>query len=296
MALAAATARVWRGARPPAFVGAVVVDHGLQADSGTIATQAADRCRDLRLEPVEVVRAEVIGGGGLEAAARRARYRTLNETADRLGAAAVLLGHTQDDQAETVLVGLTRGSGPRVLAGMPRRHGIFRRPLLDLPRVVVRAAFPDLPVWQDPHNEDPQFRRAVVRHQLLPMLTRTLGPGVVAALARSAALTRAETEALDHWARGLAGAAVGTEAGQVTVDAAALAGEPSAVVARVVLDAAVSAGCPRHRLSATHVTALTDLVKNWHGQGEVNLPGGVVASRCSGTVFLRRVDLDRCVD
>lgn len=296
LALAAAAARVGRGASPPAFVGAVVVDHSLQEDSEAVAHDAAATCRGLGLAPVEVVRAEVSGGGGVEAAARRARYRALATVAAQHEAVAVLLGHTQEDQAETVLVGLTRGSGPRVLAGMPRRNGIFRRPLLNLPRATVRSAFPELQVWHDPHNEDPQFRRSVVRHRLLPTLIETLGPGVVAALARSAALTRAETEALDVWSERLIADAVRVHEDQVAIDAAALAVEPQAVVARVVLAAAAAAGSPQHRLTATHVSALTDLVGDWRGQGELHLPGGVIAHRCSGTVVLRRVDLDRCVD
>lgn len=296
MALAAAAARLGRGARPPAFIAAVVVDHQLQPESGAIAEDAAQRCRELGLTSAEVVRADVAGGGGQEAAARRARYRALSAAADRLEAAAVLLGHTQDDQAETVLLGLTRGSGPRVLAGMPRRNGIFRRPLLHLPRDTVRAAFPAVPVWHDPHNEDRRFRRTLVRHELLPTLVESLGPGVVAALARSAELTRAETEALDIWAERLVETSVDMHADEVTVEVDMLVGQPQAVVARVAIAAAESAGCRRHRLAAKHVTALSDLVLNWRGQGEVQLPGGVVAQRSSGTVVLRRVDLDRCVD
>ena len=296
VALAAAAARVGRGARPPAFVGAVVVDHQLQADSAAVAHTAAQRCRELGLAPVEVVNVEVEGAGGQEAAARRARYQALSTAAQQLGAAAVLLGHTQDDQAETVLLGLTRGSGPRVLAGMPQRNGIFRRPLLHLSRQTVRAAFPELAVWDDPHNADRRFRRSVVRHEVLPILVDSLGPGVVAALARSATLTRAETEALDVWAERLAATAVEVHSDCVSVEADILVGEPEAVVARVLMAAAKAAGCPGDRLTATHVAALRDLVVKWRGQGELHLPGGVVAGRGSGTVVLRRVDLDRSAD
>ena len=296
MALAAAAARVSRGASPPGFVAAVVVDHALQPNSADAARDAAAACDDLGLAPVQVVTVEVVGGGGLEAAARRARYQALTQAAAALDAAAVLLGHTQDDQAETVLVGLTRGSGPRVLAGMPRRNGLFRRPFLELSRATVRSAFPQVPVWHDPHNTDPQFRRSVVRHELLPRLVDSLGPGVVAALARSAALTRAETEALDTWAQRLVTAAVRMHPDCVTIDAGILAHEPQAVVARVMLAAAAAAGSPRDRLTATHVSTLSDLVGSWRGQGDIHLPGGVIARRSSGTVVLRRADLDRCVD
>lgn len=296
MALAAAVARLARGARPPAFIGAIVIDHQLQPDSASVAEAAAQWCGALGMHTVEVVRAEVAGGGGLEAAARRARYRELSAAAERLKAQAVLLGHTQDDQAETVLLGLTRGSGPRVLAGMPRRNGVFRRPLLHLSRETVRAAFPEVPVWHDPHNSDRRFRRSVVRHELLPTLVESLGPGVVTALARSADLTRAETEALDMWAGRLQTAAVSSRGEDVTVEVGVLVGQPQAVVARVMIAAAALAGCPRHRMAATHVSGLSDLVLNWRGQGELHLPGGVVAGRSSGTVVLRRVDLTPPVD
>lgn len=296
VALAAAAARVNGGANPPRFIGAVVVDHGLQPDSAVVADGAAKVCADLGLAPVQVVRVAVVGEGGLEAAARRARYRALSRAAARVDAAAVLLGHTQDDQAETVLVGLTRGSGPRVLAGMPRRNGLFRRPFLDLPRATIHAAFPDVPVWADPHNDDMKFRRSVVRHELLPTMIETLGPGVVAALARSAALTRAETEALDVWSERLAATTVRVHPDRVEIDAGELAQEPKAVVARVMLGAAVAAGSPSDRLTAAHVSALCDLVVKWRGQGDVQLPGGVIAGRSSGRVVLWRDDHDRFVD
>ena len=147
-----------------------------------------------------MVSVDVGRAGGPEAAARAARYRALDDAADRLGAAAVLLGHTRDDQAETVLLGLARGSGARSLAGMAARSGRYRRPLLDLDRAVVRSAAAGLDTWDDPHNADPSFGRSRVRHAALPALEAALGPGVAAALARTASLLRADADALDGWA------------------------------------------------------------------------------------------------
>ncbi|MDQ1248633.1 MAG: tRNA(Ile)-lysidine synthase [Actinomycetota bacterium] len=268
-------------------VGALVVDHGLQDGSARVARRAADTCTHLGLDPVVVVRTEVIGGGGPEASARAARYRALDTEAHRLGAVAVLLGHTADDQAETVLLALGRGSGARALAGMPERRDHYRRPLLDLPRSVVRAAYPDLPTWADPHNADPRFGRSRVRQVVLPILEEQLGPGVAAALARSAGQVRAEVAAVDAWAQILYGQHVTGEAsGQVRIDVRPLAGLPAAVVARVVITAATAAGVPGGRLSTEHVTALVALVAHWRGQGPTNLPGGIVAARRSGTVVL----------
>ncbi|OZB47829.1 MAG: tRNA lysidine(34) synthetase TilS, partial [Cellulomonas sp. 14-74-6] len=185
LALAAGTAFVvGRSARhvdeaggvPPLRAGAVVVDHGLQDGSAAVATRAAEQCRRLGLNPVLVVPVTVRGPGGPEAAARDARYAALEEAARRTGAAAVLLGHTLDDQAETVLLGLARGSGARSLAGMPTRRGPFRRPLLRLRRAETAAACTALRLvpWQDPTNaaapDGP--RRSRVRHQLLPAAER----------------------------------------------------------------------------------------------------------------------------
>jgi len=182
--------------------GGVTVDHGLQAGSAARATQVAGLLGRLGLDPVRAIAVRVASGpgsGGPEAAARTARYAALDEVAEQTGAAAVLLGHNRDDQAETVLLGLARGSGPRALAGMPARSGRLRRPLLGLPRSTLRAACQaqQLEPWDDPHNADPSYARSRVRHQALPALEAALGPGVAGALARSAAQLSADCEALD---------------------------------------------------------------------------------------------------
>lgn len=279
MALAAATRRCKVSAA------AVIIDHGMQPESDRIAEQAAVACAELGFAGVEVVRVQPDGPGGPEAQARRARYAELRRQAQLQSAAAVLLGHTMDDQAETVLLGLTRGSGPRALAGMPRRNGVFRRPLLGIRRNVVRSAFPDVPVWEDPHNSDDRFRRSLVRHEVLPAIVAELGDSVVPALARSAELVRAESDAVDSWASHLIAEHVRGHP-QVHVQCAPMVDVPQAVLARVMLAAAERAGCPRSGLTSVHVHALTDLIGRWRGQGGVDLPGGVVAERISGTVVL----------
>jgi tRNA(Ile)-lysidine synthase len=189
---------------------AVVVDHRLQEGSAGIALRAAEQARILGCSDVAVVSVAVprgAGTGGLEAAARTSRYAALRRVAGDPPAAAVLLGHTLDDQAETVLLGLARGSGTRSLAAMAPRSGMFRRPLLDLPRALVAAAAADaaaedplLEPWSDPHNADPAFARVRVRRDVLPVLEAALGPGVPEALARTARLARADADALDGWA------------------------------------------------------------------------------------------------
>ncbi|HVE26428.1 MAG TPA: tRNA lysidine(34) synthetase TilS [Sporichthya sp.] len=192
--------------------GAVSVDHGLQAGSAERAAAVIALLATWGLDPVEAVRVEVATAGGPEAAARDARYAALDEAADRHGACAVLLGHTRDDQAETVLLGLARGSGARSLAGMAPVAGRYRRPLLDLERDRLAEACraEGLDPWADPHNTDPAYARARVRHEALPALEQALGPGVAAALARTAALLRADADALDAIAAATDCAAAGS--------------------------------------------------------------------------------------
>lgn len=289
VALAAALA--FEAPRAAARAGALTVDHGLQAGSADRAATVAAELTELGLDPVEVLTVAVDpGGDGPEAAARRARYRALDDAARRLGATAVLLGHTRDDQAETVLLGLARGSGARSLAGMPAARGRYLRPLLDLPRDLVRAAAAGHPTWEDPQNADVSFRRARVRHDVLPVLERALGPGVAAALARTAGQLRADADALDAWADQALAACrvVGTGGEQVELQVAAVAALPVAVRTRVLRRAALTAGCPACDLSAGHVGAVDRLLTSWHGQGPLQLPGGVRAARRCGTLALSR--------
>jgi tRNA(Ile)-lysidine synthase len=280
--LVLAAAAVFEGRRAGWLVGAATVDHGLQAESSTVAERAADTLALLGCEPAQVLTVVVGEGGGPEAAARAARYGALESLADQ-ASATVLLGHTLDDQAETVLLGLARGSGPRSLAGMAARRDPFRRPLLDVPRATVRAAAAalNLDPWHDPHNDDPRFARARVRHEVLPVIERELGPGVAAALSRTARLARADADALDAWAV-QAYTAAEKEPGAVAVDV--LAGLPAAIRTRVLRLAALAAGAPATDLTAGHVDALDALVGDWHGQHGVDLPGRVAARRAAGVI------------
>jgi len=283
VALAAATRAVRER------VGAVVVDHGLRPESSAQAATTATWLRGQGLDPVLVRDATVVeAGDGLEAAARDARYRALHHAAVGTGAAVVLLGHTRDDQAETVLLGLARGSGVRSLAGMPRVRGIYRRPLLDLPRDVVRAAVPDgAPVVDDPHNSDPRFARSRVRHVVLPVLERELGPGIAAALARTADLARDDADALGELADATAWDLMHGARDEGTLDVDSLAGLPAAVLSRVVRTWLVEGGCPPGSLTSSHVQRVIRLVSAWKGQGAVALPGGVEALRDCGRLCLR---------
>lgn len=293
--LALAAACAFEAPRAGLRAGAVTVDHGLQPGSADRAAALAARLTELGLSPVEVVTVQVGTAGGPEAAARAARYAALDDAADRLGAVAVLLGHTRDDQAETVLLGLARGSGSRSLAGMApvSADGRYLRPLLGLARATTAAACAaeGLPVWADPHNSDRAFTRVRIRQDVLPALTEALGPGVPEALARTADLLRQDAAALDDWARrAVAEAAEGAEVAGPDADLAVdrLAGLPTAVRRRVLRGAAIAAGSPPGELFAVHVEAMDALITDWHGQLGVDLPGGVTARRRYGRLCFDR--------
>ena len=316
MALAAATA--FLAPRLGLVPGLVTVDHGLQTGSAGRAATVAAWGVAWGFEPSEIATVDVAGHtGGPEAAARSARYAALSAAGERHAAGAVLLGHTRDDQAETVLLALARGAGPRGLAGMPYRKGVFVRPLLDVSRADTRKACAalGLAIWDDPHNGDPAYARARVRSAALPALIAALGPAVVDNLARTAAQLAADNAALDALAAtALAEAAdrdapAGTAAddgdapaGVVAADSeaapgvdrparlclAALAELPDAIRTRVLHAWARDLGAPGGALSHRHVAALDALVTDWHGQGPTTLPGGIVVARRSGDLV--RVD------
>jgi tRNA(Ile)-lysidine synthase len=259
--------------------GAITVDHGLQDGSAERAAVVASTCKELGLEPVEIETVTVRRTGGPEAAARSARYDAIDRVAERLGALTVATGHTLDDQAETVLLGLARGSGARSLSGMPARRGRLIRPLLAVRReTTVRACKAlRLATWDDPHNADPAYARSRVRAVILPALGAQLGPGIPEALARTAAMLRADADALDAWAATVAD----------PTDVARLRELPAAVRTRVLRRAAVDAGAPAGALTAAHVEAIDALVSDWRGQGPVSLPGGLEASRACDRLAFR---------
>lgn len=287
--LALAGAAAWAGPRAGHPVSAVVVDHGLQDGSTQVATDAADLCSQLGVADVTVVRVEVmVRGGGLEAAARSARYAALQAEADAVGAAAVLLGHTREDQAETVLLRLARGSGARSLSAMRAVNGLWRRPFLDVPRAVVHAGCramlpPGTRPWSDPHNDDDDFARVRVR-RLLAGLGDELGAGVVLGLSRSADQLRDDADALDALAGDVLASLPADAEG--TWDCAELARLERAVRTRVLRQLCIAAGAPAEDLSWEHIQSVDALIVDWHGQGAVALPGPVAAHRACGRLSL----------
>lgn len=291
--LALAGAAAWAAPRVGVRVVAVIIDHGLQDGSAATAQQAAHACAALGIVDVEVVPVEVGRSGGPEAAARDARYAALHQAAREHGAAAVLLGHTLDDQAETVLLRLARGSGARSLAAMAPRSGLLVRPFLGTRRSQVHAAAGEmldplgLRPWHDPHNLDSSFARSRIR-EAMAALTEQLGDGFVLGLTRSAMLARADADALDAIAEVAYAAGVVRAEGEVSCEVGWLAGLADAVRWRVLRAMALALDAPAEDVDNDHVMRLDAFVTQWHGQGPARLPAGIIASRDYGRLVLRR--------
>lgn len=275
LALAAATA--FEASKRGLRAIAVTVDHGLQDGSADAARAAAAQAEALGLE-ARVVRVDVGGEGGPEAAARAARYAALADAADELGAHAVLVGHTLDDQAETVLLGLARGSGGASLQGMAPDAELapgvrLLRPLLAVRRATTRAACAaeNLLPWEDPHNTDPRFTRVRVRERVMPVLESELGPGVAEALARTATQLREDADAFTEMIEETIEDIVEHAEAGISVSAAALAANPAALRHRIIRH--VVAAEFHESLTRTQTLEVARLVTDWSGQGPIDLPG-----------------------
>ncbi|PIF04557.1 MAG: tRNA lysidine(34) synthetase TilS [Propionibacterium sp.] len=273
--LALTLGAAWAAQRAGTVMQAVVIDHGLQDGSAGVAQgvvgQLAERGIDATIHPVTV---PANHPDGLEAAAREARLAALASYG-----LPVLLGHTLDDQAETVLLGLLRGSGTRSLAGMATRRGPFLRPLLGLRRAQTEAACREWGInpWQDPHNENEQFARVKVR-SLLPELAARLDRDIAVALARTADLARADADLLDELASK-------TNLASGPLPVADLQAQPDALRWRLLQGWLRANGVD---VAMSHVVAVDQLVGAWRGQGPVAVPGGSVQRQQGELVFLPR--------
>ena len=260
----------------------VTVDHQLQEQSGAQAQKVMEQLKNFGLDCI-IKKVNVDLQNGLEASARKARYEALQEVAKEKNAVAVFLGHTRDDQAETVLLVLARGSGTRSLSGMAHHNGLYVRPLLEITRMQNEMYCKELNLqfWNDPHNENPDFSRVRVRTEALPILEKSIGPGIAEALARSAHLLRDDADTLDHWAK-----REEIHLDLADLDCAHLEGLPRAIRTRVIRAAIYEAGAPAGMVTLEHVSAVEALISAWSGQGALNLPGGVKVERISGRLSL----------
>ena len=261
----------------------VSVDHQLQSQSSVQAEKVVAALLKMGIEKTHVVKVDVEITDGLEASARRARYAALDACAEKTGAVFVFLGHTRDDQSESVLLGLTRGSGARSLSAMAARNGRYIRPLLSITREETLGACAEaqLDPWDDPHNADKTFTRVRVRHDVIPHLEKNLGPGISAALARTASLLRDDADALDQLAE-----AEFVSHQPLSLDISRLEKLPKAIRTRVLRMAIYAAGAPSGSISADHIAPIEALITDWSGQGPSDLPGGVRVSRISGRLSL----------
>ncbi len=264
---------------------AVIVDHGLQANSAEIAEFTKQQLIKLGFEDIFVGRASVQITDGLEASARRARYKVFQQAIETYGPNTFLLGHTKNDQAEGVLLGLARGSGTKSLSGMQEVSGIFVRPLLGIDRATTEIACHEsnIEYWVDPHNSNQDFTRVRVRDNILPLLENDIGPGIVDALARSAKILREDATALDEWAENIF-----RQVEPMDIEISILATLPVAVRSRVLRMAIYAAGAPAGSISAAHLEPIEAFVSDWRGQGHTSLPGGVKVCRISGRLSLSK--------
>ena len=257
----------------------VTIDHQLQDGSDIQARKVVNQLERIGFSEVISQQVNVDQSSGLESGARDARYVALHTIADQRDVVQIYLGHTRDDQAESVLLGLARGSGARSLSGMAVVNGKIIRPLLSVTREVTEQACKDLGLdaWNDPHNFNTEFSRVRVRTQVLPVMEKEIGPGIAEALARTASLLRDDADALDEFTdRTVQGHDL------ASLEIEFLAGLPKAIRTRLIRRAIYAQGAPMGSITADHVSAVEALITSWHGQGEISLPGGVKVARISG--------------
>lgn len=287
LALAAVTS--FFASRGEIRVGAVVVDHQMQPGSAEVAATTAEKLRSLGLDPVQVRTVDLEhDGAGPEAAARAARFGALDAAARELGAQTVLLGHTLDDQAESVLLGLARGSGTRSLAGMRARRGLYARPFLGLRRAETLAICEalDLDPWHDPANNEEAYLRVRVRRTVMPFLATELGPAVAESLSRTAAILGQDADFLDSLAEAEyakiaehAAPAGAAQAGEVRLSEDALGRLAPALKMRVLALAVVELG--GFQPSQERLASAEALLARKGSAGPVEMAGKVSAYRIS---------------
>jgi len=261
-------------------LGVVIVDHQLIAESNQVAENTKKQCAEFGINQIIVKKIKVVlENEGLEAAARKARYKAFEEVIKETNAKALMLAHTQDDQAETMLMRLTRGSGAKSLSAMSEVSGKYLRPFLHVRKFEIKDALEkeDIKYWNDPANSNSDFLRVKVRNELIPKLIEVLGDSVVEALDRTSMLLKNDNDILDQIALNHY-----QENRQLLISK--LEDLPSAIRTRVIKLAALDAGVNPGPFSFEHIEAIDALVTNWHGQSHIDLPGFVQASRVNETI------------
>jgi tRNA(Ile)-lysidine synthase len=286
--LALVAASIFEANRAGIKIVSVTVNHNLQEGSDLVADKAKQTAINLGAYQAEVISISVPKSSlGMEASARNARYEALDAFALRVGAKYTMLGHTLDDQAETVLLGLARGSGAKSIAGMSMvsADGKYLRPLLNIRREATVSFCLDsaLEFWSDPQNDDTKFSRVKVRKNVLPVLEQELGPGIAEALARTAELVQQDISYLESQAKQAFESLAKTTANSVIFDAKELALAPKAIGSRVVHQALLLLGAEPSKSS---VDSVYELVTDWHGQKPLTLPS-VRVERTGNEIVLK---------
>lgn len=268
-------------------IAAAVIDHGLQKNSDKVAEQTAKRLAGLGFSEVIVQKVKVGRAGGPEAAARTARYNALEAIRQQTKSNFVVLGHTASDQAETVLLGLVRGSGSKSLSGMSEKTGTLLRPLLGIERKTTEEFCKEsgIKFWSDPQNKDDKFLRVMIRYKVLPFLELLLGGSVARSLIRTADQLREDDQYLDAQASKSFKNNAKVSSSGVSFDAKILAKLPAAILNRVIKKALDGFGGESSR---THVLAVSDLVLSWHGQKPLTLPGVRVGRKANTITFTKQ--------
>jgi tRNA(Ile)-lysidine synthase len=273
------------GKRLELKTGAVIVDHQLIPESNSVALNAKKQCEELGIQEVIIKKVNVEQNHeGLEAAARIARYEAFENVLHETNAQAILLAHTQDDQAETVLMRLTRGSGAKSLSGMAQVSGKYLRPFLHLRKKLVHDSLDliGLKAWQDPANTDHQFLRVKVRHELMPKIVEVLGESAISSLDKTSQLLRLDNQALEELAQQFFESQKDVKTNGLEISE--LEKLPEAIRTRVLRIFAIASGVHPGPFSFEHIEAIDALVKNWHGQGNVDLPGFIQATRVDHSI------------
>ena len=268
-------------------IAAAVIDHSLQPNSDKVASQAAKQLLGLGIDEVHIKKVSVGKKGGLEAAAREARYTALETLRLKTKSDFIVLGHTSSDQAETVLLGLVRGSGAKSLSGMATKTEYLLRPLLSIERKTTEEFCRDsgIKFWSDPQNQDQKYLRVLIRKTILPFLERKLGGSVAKSLIRTSDQLREDGQYLDTEANKKYLKLAKVSGTSVSFDTAQLAKLPQAMLNRVIKIALDGFG---KESSRTHVLAVADLVLSWHGQKPLTLPGVRVGRKANTITFTKQ--------
>jgi tRNA(Ile)-lysidine synthase len=282
--LALASATEFEAKKLGLKIAAAVIDHSLQKNSDKVAAQTSKTLTSLGFEEVVVKKVSVGKAGGPEAAARTARYTALETLRQQTRSHFIVLGHTSSDQAETILLGLVRGSGSKSLSGMSGKTGLLLRPLLVVDRATTEAFCKDsgIKYWLDPQNKDEKFLRVMIRKHVLPFLEKQLGGSVAASLVRTSDQLREDNAYLDSQTDKSFKRYAKVSASGISFDAQLIGKLPSAILHRIIKKALDGFGSESSR---THVLAVSDLVLSWHGQKPLALPGVRVVRKGNTITF-----------